>query len=482
MEPNSNLPETNNNPVSNPSEHANHSANPQAFSHEKIITPINSDIKPEEPTTPVGVAPVPANNLPSTTPALTQPAQPSTAAEPMPPTNSAQQEPEWKPTNSLRKNLLEALFVFTIAAAAGAVFHLWYRLVVKILPNSVSFCSNTDHNAISFACHGTLFGNFFTFITLFSFASYLSYRLLKKSNTLAFYYGGFFVASLFFLETALVFDFQATYKLRWLFVNSPLWNNWLTPALVSGIFTLAFYALIKYTVPLVKTILGFLYVGIIALSLIFMPSLVNNFVSQQSNKGSQEVENQVIENVKNSDIKLYAPKNYPGPLKLSSVQALIANPDLIPRYELFYNFSNLHSNQSWDTIVHIYKGSANDFNPPANCGDGSPSSEKYKSTLTYPCKVVLKTKRGRAVYGYLSPSKLQYYKIDPNSDDIKKIQPDIFYIPMGEDVISFSDPASNEDDKSPLTPAVIKEFVDSLEPLTSTELEQFINHYILLKS
>ncbi len=453
--------------------------NSQVFSHEKVITPHNSDIKPEESAITAQVAPT-VNNQLLITPTPASPVYPS-VTDPEP-TKPPQPELEWKPPNNIRKIILEALFVFGIAAVAGTLFHLWYKLSVRVLPNSVSVCSNASHDAISFACHGTLFGNFFAFITLFSLVSYISYRLINKSNTLAFYYGGFFVASLFFVETSLVFDYEAIFKLRWLFAHTSFWNLWLTPALVAGLFTLAFYLIIQYTKPIVKTVLGFLYAGLIILSLIFMPSLVNNFVGQQSLAGRHESENQVIENVKNSDIKIYAPRNYKGPLKLYSAQALIANPELIPRYELNYNFlgESYHS----DIIVDIYKGSTNEFNPPTNCGDGSPSSEKHKSTLTYACKVVLKTKRGREVYGYRSPSKLQYYKIDPNSDDIKKIQPYIFYIPMGDDVISFSDSAvvNVEDNESPLTPTVVEEFVDSLEPLTGAELEQFTNHYILFKS
>jgi hypothetical protein len=211
-----------------------------------------------------------------------------------------------------------------------------------------------------------------------------------------------------------------------------------------------------------------------------MPGLVNDLISQQNKAGIRENKNKTVENIKNSDIKIYAPKNYNGPLKLSSAQSLIGLSDLIPRYELFYDFPNPIPNQPDDTIVHIYKGSTNDFNPPTNCGDGSPSSEKSKSELEYPCKVVLTTKRGRDVYGHRSPLKLQKYNIDPGSDDIKKIQPDNFYIPIGDDVISFSDPSSAEyRNESPFTPSIIEEFVDSLEPLSGSDLEQFIDQYIL---
>ena len=55
----------------------------------------------------------------------------------------------------------------------------------------------------------------------------------------------------------------------------------------------------------------------------------------------------------------------------------------------------------------------------------------------------------------------------------------MFYIPIGDDVISFRDPADNEDNESPFTSTVIEEFIDSLEPLTGTELEQFTDRYIL---
>lgn len=295
---------------------------------------------------------------------------------------------------------------------------------------------------------------------------------------LAFYYGGFCVASLFFLEIALAADFGATYKLRWLLAHSPLWNNWLTPALVAGLFTLVFYLIIRYTKPIVKTILSFLYVGMTIASLIFMPNLVNNIVGQQSQAGKQEIENRTIESVKKSDIKIYAPKNYSGPLKLSAATELIADPELVPRYELHYSFPHESSHPS--IIVYIYKGSSNGFNPPTNCGDGSPKSKKYKSMTTYACKVVLKTKRGRKVYGYRSPNKFEYYRISPNSDDARKIQPNIFYIPMGDDVISFSDSAVDNvrDNVSDLTPTVLEDFVDSLEPLNGAELEQFIHDYI----
>lgn len=462
MEPNSNPPQSKD-PIS------------RVLSHEKIITPLNSTTQPEEPVTDITVDAT-ANSVPPTISSTPQPAQAS-VAELAPPVRSMRPETA---THGLRNNLWEACFVFSLASVAGAMFHLWYRGVVYILPSSQSSCSNITHDSLSFACRGTLSGDFVALITLFSLISCISHRLLKRSNVLAFYYGGLFVASLFFLETALLFDSAAMYKMRWLLNHGSLWVAWLTPALVSGIFALVFYLLIRYTPPIIKTLMGFMYVGLIILCLLFMPGAVKSFIGQQSQAGHQEAKKQITEKIKEFDITLYATKNYTGPLKLALADIIFANTDLVPRYELTYQFPNPYPDQSDKTIVRIYKGSSDDFNPPTNCGSGSPTSKAYKSKLTYPCKVVLKTKRGREVYGYRPLSELQYYKIDPNSDDIKKIQPNTFYIPMGDLVISFDDPSRSGDNESPLTPTVVGEFVDSLEPLTGAELERFANQYILL--
>lgn len=227
----------------------------------------------------------------------------------------------------------------------------------------------------------------------------------------------------------------------------------------------------------IVTLLAFI-LTITALVLFSGLKYFQNSANKQNNKSNQSATGSSENNTGGFDFNVYLPNNYNGAMELTYARALDkttdADPNLIPRYELFYTAKTPSGQQANTIHVIIFKGSTNYFNPPENCGNGSPNSDIYKSTDTYPCKVVMKTKLGREILGYRSLSRLQHYKVAPNSEDVKKVQPEIFYIAFGETVVSFRDPAGLNYVSS-LTPTVVEQFVDSLEPVDSDELAKFID-------
>lgn len=464
MNPNTNpnLPNANN-LTSGSSESGNQSNNPspQVFSHEKVIIPLNSNIQPEEPPSPTRPATT-VSNQPSTMPTP----QASSMYPPVAqrsPINKPQTEQEWKPPNNLHKNILEASFVFGIASIAGALFNFWYKLAVKVLPNSISVCSNANHDAISLACHGTLFGNFFTFITLFSLASYITYRLFKKSHFLAYYYAGLFISLLSFFRLALALEPYAALKFHWLIPGNNLWKTWFLPALASGGLAMAIYALSKYTNHLVKNILSAFYVILFIASLVFVPGLVRHYVSNQNkvtpHEANQLLTDYVQQTVRESELTPYAVKDGSAPLEITDFRPLLDNTDIVPRYDIFYSLNHTGRYGGVSIETSVYKGSTVGYNPPTNCAD----PKKSKSQTSSPCTLFRTTKKGRQIYG--SNNTTSY---------MQKLRPFRYYVAFNDITVSIR-PAGDLD---LLTDDAFDQFVDSLEPLTQQEVTKFTEKYL----
>lgn len=379
------------------------------------------------------------------------------------------------PKTNKRANIKEALTIFVLAAIPGLLFYIWHTIVSVVLPNSVTACANNAQDGLTLACHGTYAGDLFAYLTLFSLFSYLAYRLINKSYVLAFYYSGFFTACYFFMIAAITFNFSATYKLRGLLLHGTLWHRWLLPTLISGLVALIVYLIQKYAGRLAKNILAVIYIIMIALSLVFMPGIAKGFVDRQNKAGDKEYTQNAIHDIKNMLVTLYAPNHYTGPLHLATANASFGDPKRVSKYELVYDIDSQRG-----ILVYIYKAKDINFNPPANCGDGEGLKLDYKLAYEHACKIILTTAKGRAVYAYRAESKIKAFGVDPNSEDVKKIQPDIFYVPMGDEIVSFSDPTfGTNTNQSPLTPEVVEQFVDSFEPVKGKGLEQFAKKYVL---
>jgi len=149
----------------------------------------------------------------------------------------------------------------------------------------------------------------------------------------------------------------------------------------------------------------------------------------------------------------------------------------VPVFSFGYTVADAGAPNGRDNVyVESYEGSADNFTPPTNCGDGTPEVNT-RSHGHYPCKLFLTTPKGRQVYGFLLDSRTN--PILPDFEAINKDQPNTFYAAMGDGVVlSFPDPVNTLNRKSPLTPTVVEQFVDSLEPLTGSERAKFIDTYI----
>jgi hypothetical protein len=193
----------------------------------------------------------------------------------------------------LLRRIPEPLFVALLAAAAGAFLHIWHELVIRVLPNSVAICTNAHHDGITLACEGTLLGNMAAFITLFSATAYVSYLLYKKSQVLAYYFGGYLAAALLFFKAALALNLAAVYELRWLFGRHLLWINWIFPALLAALGALLVYALGRYGGNKAKLLLAILFIVLIIGTLWFMPGFVNSLVAWQAKHGLEQLNSAV---------------------------------------------------------------------------------------------------------------------------------------------------------------------------------------------
>ncbi|HEX5456115.1 MAG TPA: DUF5684 domain-containing protein [Candidatus Saccharimonadales bacterium] len=102
------------------------------------------------------------------------------------------------------------------------------------------------------------------------------------------------------------------------------------------------------------------------------------------------------------------------------------------------------------------------------------------SKRSYSCNIVLRSDDGQDVYGYRYLSNLKYQGIDPKTlspDELKHIQPSIFYIQKSDNLISLEYGTQNNG-SSPLNAVAVGNFADSLNPLDANAKEKFINKFI----
>ncbi len=356
----------------------------------------------------------------------------------------------------------QTLVVFLLAAGAGALFFKLFELALRHLPQSVFACSLSSTLAGT-PCNRFWLAIFCISALLFSLVSYLSFLIRQRSFALAFGAASFAVSLFVYLELSAALNFFGLHIMEWLVSHHTL-NIWVVPAVIAGVVAAAVCLISTYLAAKARMIAGGVF-GIIAVaSLFFTPGLAHRAYIAQAQVAVQDYKAKRLERIVNSPVPLYAPKNYSGPLKLirahdsASVSAAAA-----PYFSISYALASADPEPNNVTVV-IYKGADVHFSPPDDCGDNAP----WMPSRTHPtaCKNVLTTANGRKVY-------TDTYGLQNN-------RPNQYYISMGQYVVGLSDFNRPRQQVSPLTLQLVGQFADSLEPLTGSELVQFVNKYFIL--
>lgn len=119
---------------------------------------------------------------------------------------------------------------------------------------------------------------------------------------------------------------------------------------------------------------------------------------------------------------------------------------------------------------------------PGNCEDTMvPRVQTDKTDQLYSCDIVLKSDGGQNIYGYRHLSDLPYQGIDPknlSADDLRHVQPDIFYIQKSDNLIELSYGNYSDKQLNPLNISAVNAFADSLKPLSAAAKAEFITQSI----
>ncbi len=447
--------------------------------HEKIIQPTASDFSPD-PTPPRPAAAIqpdlPSKNTPQAK--LRSPNLTNIYPEPFNRVTALEREsqPHQRPVpryddTADHSTLLQACCITLLAAGAGALFHFWFKTAFEQLPARWAVC--TQNGIATTACPKTTAITLFVDVTLFSVPAFLSFGLLRKSFMPVFYLAGFLTGMFFFLQPALARDAA---DFRWLYHPS-LWNNWIIPMAIAGLVALAAFFGLRGAKPRRVAIVSWSIASVTAASILWLPLFVNYVLLHSFRADAQVASSRRITAIKTSDVPIYLPKDRSGALRFTAISTTIGVPGRVPGYITQYNATGPSASQTYMLLAYTYRGSYVNFSPPSTCGSGVVLivSSSRLSAAPYPCSLFMTTPGGRKVYGYIpasrADSRLPYFEA------LNKDQPSTFYVPLGDFVMSFSDPVNGQDKKSPLTPAVVGDFVDSLQQLSGSDRTAFLQTY-----
>ncbi len=434
----------------------------------KVIEPLSKNIKPDlDPSagkkTHLAAVPVTHSPAPPLPGVLPQNAAPH--AEPL---TNEDKDTRWT----------YAPYLFVFGALPGVFYYVLYSFVATHIPGSV--CAQI----IASDCSHTLLTGVLTAAALFLAGGVIGSLMLRKNFLLPFFIGGLGVALFTFLEFAMLANRYLLPALSWLYTQHIL-NEWVIPAALGGIFVALASAATFYLQKKTKVLIGAAAVVASALLIVFLPNASANFAAQQTQAAVKDRHEELITLMQKSDVPLYTPKNYSGPLTVTSFTTSIGNQYFEPGYEVIYNFTNPYHAQLGAARIYIHKAAATGFNPPTTCGENAlPHVSSGPVVATFvPCSLFITTAKGRQVYGYVPSWKFGQLHIKEGSAEASAVPPDTYYVHINDIVLSFNGPTANgrEDTvetKTPLTPAVIEQFVDSLEPLQGNDLVQFAHSYL----
>jgi len=471
----------------------------------KVIQPLTPGLKIEQPE---HVAAPPANNSPPSPQGTNPSAEPTDPVRSpgIHPPNLEGVYPDPDKIRAAKREAMESLppldldsetrfgfggqlaSIFGLAALSGAVFHILFNWLFYHLPRSMVVCSQ---GLLPLSCAGTMLAAIGVFIGLSSMASVAAYYILKKSFATAFYAGGLATSLYFFLLSAFGLNPGNVAKVRWLYQNH-LWGEWMVPAGITAVIAGLAYLVLRSPRQALTSALQWTITLASLISILLAPWLVNKTLVHSAKVAlhKQRLVNAQI--AENTEFPVYALNTTGTPFKLSSVDAILHNAHEIPHYRVIYTMADVNSklNQQDTLITYIYKGSTNNFNPPTNCGDGKPGSLVRRGAGTYPCPLFLTTPQGRQVFGFITEWRdpnSSYYKtyssIDSANtkhlyDPLNAGQPIEFYVSLEDGyVLSFQDVA-DPGRKSPLTTAVLNQFIDGTKLLTGAARKAFLEKNI----
>jgi len=119
---------------------------------------------------------------------------------------------------------------------------------------------------------------------------------------------------------------------------------------------------------------------------------------------------------------------------------------------------------------------------PSYCDSTNvPRIQTDSSGQIFTCDIVTTAVNGQPIYGYRGLSVLRYQGYDPtklSTDQIKSVQPDIFYMVSNGALVKLAYGNPNDKESNPLNEAAVKGFASSLTLSTPTERQAFINEHI----
>jgi len=350
---------------------------------------------------------------------------------------------------------------------------LWLKYVLKLTHGD----SGLSCSPSSLIC-GNGFLSFLAYAApLFLIVGVLvSVKLSQFKALTAYLYSSITLSSYFLVINYFGFYASSIDKFSWLYLH-PNTLVIIAPATVAAVTAGLVLMLQKLPLRHISGLLSLLLIPTIVIAYIVVPGQAKKAVATTKSQTYDSILKEDEQLIKTSDFKVIRPKNYSGPVDFFSggTAELITDEKNDKKMVYFLAHSEVNSG-SYNSYSMFEKNIHPSFNPPKNCGSPEDSTEL---SIVYACRVVLTTKTGRKVYGYWDPGILKSVGVDINSKEVLQIQPDGFYIVVGSTQLSFSDNWRDLKSQSPITPTVMEDFVDSLQPVADNEIHDFVTNNVL---